>query len=899
MKPVSLRIKGIKNYQSEQFIDFESLSSEGVFGICGKTGSGKSAIVESIIIALFGDLPSGRLDNYAIVNLVDKEAYIEFVFSLNKDGEIKKYLVTRKLKTLNGNKMDAEIFDITYNKISLASGARDVKNYVIDLLKINEKDFTQCVVLEQGEYDKFVRADASERKRMIGNIFSLNRYGDELNQKVLAHRQEYKNKVDMLEGLLSGMGEIDKNIIENKKKELDACQNDLDKTIKQKDQAAQKLKELEKLSEEYRKYLELQQNIQNSQEQKAKLESQIKELEQDYALKAEQIKEVKNLTQEKEKLKSYIDELNKNRPNQDKIKNLLEQREQKREEYNQTKTIINAIKENLQKAQDAQEKYLGQINDELSALYTLTNIKLNFDQSLAVVLAERYKEYDSSVQSFKKLNQESEELNEIVKKDSQELNGLYVLQAGLLQKENEYKRTLEELRREKEHLTIRNAKAVLQSNLKIGDACPICDNIIKQLPKDIEPINLDDINNKIDHWDKAYYDISATIASNAERISNLEKTIKTNQEKIKKLQDDIAKLNLDASCVNIIEQFEKIKNNCLNLIQTHDKAKEYIQTQKAELEKKELQLKAIEEQGKALASQINELQECLKNILGEYNSFDEAIEINNKKYNELDSKIQALADAEKQAHNALNDAKQELIKTLTELQNHQNNIASLNSKEIAQDELEQARAQKAQLEEFQTQLSQRLGELRSELERLQNDYKIYQARKKELDLAQKKLDLINQLHKLTSSNKLMEFMAEEYIEEFTYTASEYLNMLTMGQFELIYQNGFLIKDHFCGGQIRKVNTVSGGEMFLVSLSLAISISRALSRRSGAAAVEFLFIDEGFGTLDSDLIDTVMDALEKLKGSFIIGLISHRTELQQRLPKKLYVQKTASGSEISY
>ena len=74
---------------------------------------------------------------------------------------------------------------------------------------------------------------------------------------------------------------------------------------------------------------------------------------------------------------------------------------------------------------------------------------------------------------------------------------------------------------------------------------------------------------------------------------------------------------------------------------------------------------------------------------------------------------------------------------------------------------------------------------------------------------QKKLDIINQLHKLTSSNKLMEFMAEEYIEEFTYTASEYLSLLTMGQFELVYDNGFLIKDHFCGGQLRKVNTVPG------------------------------------------------------------------------------------------
>ncbi|HEY8443844.1 MAG TPA: SMC family ATPase [Clostridia bacterium] len=899
MKPVSLRIKGIKNYQTEQFIDFESLSSEGVFGICGKTGSGKSAIVESIIIALFGDLPSGRLDNYAVVNLIDKQAYIEFVFTLNKDGSTKKYLITRKLKTLNGNKMDAEIFDITQEKISLASGARDVKNFVIDLLKIDEKDFTQCVILEQGQYDKFVKADASERKKMIGNIFSLNKYGEELHNKVLEYRQKYAAQVQTLQSLLSGMGEIDKKAIDNKKKELLDCQSDLDKATLLKDQADLRLKELEKQYDEYIRYLDLREKIKKAQQDKAELEIKIKKLEEDYNLKSEQAKEIKALTRQKEEIKSYIDSLNNNKSSVDKIKTLTEEKNKKAQEYKQTRGEINQIKESLQNARIEQEKRISLINDDLTGIKNLTQISLTFDDNLAVALTEKFKEYDSSVQSYLKLSSDLKEHQETVNNNTRELEGYYVLQGELLQKANEYKKTLEELKGQKERLAIHNARVVLRSQIKLGDNCPVCGNIVKELPQDLEIVNLDDINNKINYWEKIYYDLSAAQAAQAEKISNLEKDIKERKEKIKNIQDEILSLGLNEDCQKTKEQFQKKKDNCLNLIQQHDKTQKYIQDQTAQLEKKETLLGQIEERGKDLARQIEEHQENLNKVLRGYANFDDAIKDSQERYLALDAKIQALENAEKAADKALSQARQDLIKIMSDLDNYQNNISGLNSKEVSQDQLDQARAQKTQYEELQSQLSQKLGELKSDLERLEQDLELYQKRKKELDEAQKKLDLISQLHKLTVSNKLMEFMAEEYIEEFTYTASEYLNMLTMGQFELVYQNGFFIKDHFCGGEIRKVNTVSGGEMFLVSLSLAVAISRALSRRSGAAAVEFLFIDEGFGTLDSDLIDTVMDALEKLKDSFVIGLISHRTELQQRLPKKLYVERTSSGSVIKY
>ncbi len=99
--------------------------------------------------------------------------------------------------------------------------------------------------------------------------------------------------------------------------------------------------------------------------------------------------------------------------------------------------------------------------------------------------------------------------------------------------------------------------------------------------------------------------------------------------------------------------------------------------------------------------------------------------------------------------------------------------------------------------------------------------------------------------------------------------------------------------------MRGVNTLSGGETFLVSLSLALSLSQEICTRNLRSS-EFFFLDEGFGTLDARLVDTVMDSLEKLRGDrFSIGIISHVEELKHRINRKLTVKKATEkhGSQI--
>ncbi len=112
--------------------------------------------------------------------------------------------------------------------------------------------------------------------------------------------------------------------------------------------------------------------------------------------------------------------------------------------------------------------------------------------------------------------------------------------------------------------------------------------------------------------------------------------------------------------------------------------------------------------------------------------------------------------------------------------------------------------------------------------------------------------------------------------------------MSSGKYGLRYNGDFFVVDNLNGGMLRKTATVSGGELFLVSLSLALALSASIISKSNKP-IEFFFLDEGFGSLDASLVETVVDSLEKLKSSnYTIGLISHVEALKERISAKISV-----------
>jgi DNA repair protein SbcC/Rad50 len=203
------------------------------------------------------------------------------------------------------------------------------------------------------------------------------------------------------------------------------------------------------------------------------------------------------------------------------------------------------------------------------------------------------------------------------------------------------------------------------------------------------------------------------------------------------------------------------------------------------------------------------------------------------------------------------------------------------------------------LKELKNSLNEKTHEIGSKQERLNN---IRQSLDKVKDIskayeeADKKMDLLNELDKVTQGNKFVEYVATNQLKYIAIEASKRLKNITKGRYalELDGSGNFIMRDDFNGGVRRSVDTLSGGETFLTSLSLALALSSQIQLK-GSAPLEFFFLDEGFGTLDSDLLEIVMQSLERLHSDKLsVGIISHVEELKNRVPVKLIVTSSEGG-----
>ncbi|TVX97433.1 SbcC/MukB-like Walker B domain-containing protein [Paenibacillus cremeus] len=165
---------------------------------------------------------------------------------------------------------------------------------------------------------------------------------------------------------------------------------------------------------------------------------------------------------------------------------------------------------------------------------------------------------------------------------------------------------------------------------------------------------------------------------------------------------------------------------------------------------------------------------------------------------------------------------------------------------------------------------------------------------------QQQLGLLGKLQTVLRGNAFVEFLSEEQLMHVSRTASERLGQLTRQKYaiEVDSSGGFVIRDDANGGVRRPVTTLSGGETFLTSLSLALALSAQIQLK-GQYPLEFFFLDEGFGTLDQDLLEAVITALEKLHlDKLTVGVISHVPELRARLPRRLVVHPAEPGGRGS-
>jgi exonuclease SbcC len=180
---------------------------------------------------------------------------------------------------------------------------------------------------------------------------------------------------------------------------------------------------------------------------------------------------------------------------------------------------------------------------------------------------------------------------------------------------------------------------------------------------------------------------------------------------------------------------------------------------------------------------------------------------------------------------------------------------------------------------------------------LQKDVKARAELISQKDVLQKTFAITAELATDLKGDRFQEYLLEEAFKKLVASASVRLKTIS-NRYTLQWESGeFYVVDHDNAGERRRAETLSGGETFMASLCLALQLSDEVLRTSGALQMDSLFIDEGFGTLDSDSLSEVTDAMEALRqdGDRMIGVISHRPELTDRLPGCIRVEKGTGES----
>lgn len=194
-------------------------------------------------------------------------------------------------------------------------------------------------------------------------------------------------------------------------------------------------------------------------------------------------------------------------------------------------------------------------------------------------------------------------------------------------------------------------------------------------------------------------------------------------------------------------------------------------------------------------------------------------------------------------------------------------------------------------------LNREAGGIAAELKKHAEALAGYEAEKAKFEKNNAEHETLEQLYLRTKDNQFRDFVLAFYLKNLLLLSNQYLKTLTGGRYELMFDldssNAIFIRDYFNEGREREINTVSGGEGFMASLSLALGLSQV---SSGEGRIEFMFLDEGFGVLDSGTLEDVLDMVSRLNDTGRkIGIISHIQQVKDRIDTRIELIKNNDGS----
>ncbi len=857
MKPVYLEFSGINSFSEKAVVDFKRLLSGGLFGIFGDTGSGKSTILDAIHLALYGKIERAAGSISDCINYNSDRAYVVYDFEIVENGERNAYRVQRERRRKNlGVKAYLYRLQKDGKPFALAEGSDEVDEKLREIIGLDFVDFKKCIALPQGEFAALVESSNAERLKLMSRLFDLERYGDKLGATIRAGADRLFGECKTLEARMeeNGGGQLN---LEELEKELTEKSQRLT-ALEERLQTVKKAREtLSALANTKKDYDELFVKLEKAEAQYPTFERMRADLER--AEKAERVKEAEEtlLSTQKERLRAE-------------------------------KQACEAEKRFLEKSEKAEDYQRKLTQSEFDARIEKATVDLSKVESAkqdVAFLSELQRNLENCTTAYKEIKEKcpEEEFDRLL----QELDSKIAAIGGDLSFAEYVKNGLKPV-------LLAETYEEVRTDLKdLGEKYP-------QTQTDVAMLIKKYALPKTDGFELASARRSFDeLKTQSERLKNEKRKVEERKAAYEKNEAEKARIIQDGKHYRKLYEEQKQKISAVLELGDEKRLKEALESLKTEKRRLETCLKTAQEEATAERLEA-EKHRAVQSSLVEREKTEE------KKLNKVVELGGFVSTKEATGFlSAFGEYQTAKVKTeafFNEYRTLKTRISEYDAekfKDFSEQALQAVKDEESELDESRVALNGELAVKKEQLERLKALKEKYLELQKQLEEKRKKQALWEQLRSLTAKNKFMEFIASEYLQEVCLSASKTLLSLTGGRYFLRYDKEFKVGDNRKSGLLRAVKTLSGGETFLVSLSLALSLSGAIFSKS-LRPIEFFFLDEGFGTLDEKLVDTVMDVLSKLSQNFAVGLISHVEELKRRIDNKILVIAASEthGSQIN-
>lgn len=879
MKPVSVRFKCFGPYKEEMFVDFEKLEKDGLFLICGETGSGKTTILDAICYALYGKSSGGNRGDLSVMRCKlagpTDETVVEFIFETNGN----RYRFVRSLRFGRKNLMDFHNCMVlegeNYVPLFENPKLKNVNQKAEELVGLNYEQFRQVIILPQGQFEKLLISDSVEKEKILVSLFQAEKWqniAEEMYRRVAEKDRCLREEIADIKSRLS---DYDCNTME----ELE--------TLVQSEEV--RLKELEKM---------VKSSEQQEAAQKERYEEAVRVQEQITELKKRESR-VENLNQQKEKMQKLQELLTKS-DLADEIK----------EDYEAFCGAKNALAEVIQKEKQSQERMRE--SEEFLIRTEQKRVAHEAGKAAYEEGVRRLVVLENAETLYTVLEQKKGEVRQALQEDQSSRKQVEKAKADYDRRHQCWIKKME-VQREKmnqytsaQNMYLEGISGTLAENLKEGVPCPVCGS--PEHPHPAKHAGKIVTESQLDIYNQEMLQANHDVERAAQDRADAERTYQKRQVEAEDARQ---------KAVTLKTAYEEMLRQKIEGIDTAEELADKTKDLQVRIEKyKELTVRFQHILLEA-RSNVKACEEAVKQFARERMTAKEDLDEKSKRWENCYRQIGFASETEFKASliqaEEKNRQREVVIRFQTELETA-TKAWKEQKMEVPEAYTWNVLEEKEKLNE-QTENQKKISKewiLKQQfLDKMQKDLQNFSKRKESYDVQREKVDadleFANRLRGRTGIS-LQRYVLGVMLSSITTEANRLLKNVHSGRYQLYRTDSIAGSGHKGGLELevldaqsnerRSVITLSGGEKFLVALSLAIGLSTVVQARGNGMRLGAMFIDEGFGSLDQN---SIYDALEILQGiqkaNGLVGIISHVDLLSDVIPSKIEVHKSKNGSTL--